>query len=401
MNKVRYDWPRFDADMKHKARSLKCTDLVRAHGLGRPGRQFSILCPCPDHDDSSPSCSIKEETWKCFGCGAGGDVLDLIGVLDELGSYDAQVRRALAYQGIDYDEERRAFLAASRSTGEVRLQTSTTKASSKTPRVSSRPKPSRHPEDADIVMSVLSRLELDATALEYLEGRGISGELARAHGLVSATYEEWSRAIERARVCYGAHAVERAGLIGVRGGAHPFVKHMLVIPYMGPEAPVGVRIRRLSHDETYGGAKYLGRRHGHNRVTTPYLGSASGWPQGVMPRRGLLWVVEGEFDALSLRACGRASLGVPGALTLDPQWVGSWSRAGGVVLLLDVGRDGVTASKELAHMVRSACIKIHGETWTETNLHVREVSGAKDANELLAEGALCALVREIEAELSA
>lgn len=31
---------------------------------------------CPFHQDKHPSLSIKNERWRCWGCGAGGDVID-------------------------------------------------------------------------------------------------------------------------------------------------------------------------------------------------------------------------------------------------------------------------------------------------------------------------------------
>jgi len=36
-------------------------------------------CPIPDHEDSSPSFAVYQESdrWYCFGCSRGGDVLDL------------------------------------------------------------------------------------------------------------------------------------------------------------------------------------------------------------------------------------------------------------------------------------------------------------------------------------
>lgn len=40
------------------------------------------VCRCPLHDDTHPSFSVYDgrdgkQRWKCFGCGRGGDALDL------------------------------------------------------------------------------------------------------------------------------------------------------------------------------------------------------------------------------------------------------------------------------------------------------------------------------------
>lgn len=49
------------------------------HQEPKPNR--NIRCPNQRHADTEPSCSVDYNTglWKCFGCGAQGDLLDLIG----------------------------------------------------------------------------------------------------------------------------------------------------------------------------------------------------------------------------------------------------------------------------------------------------------------------------------
>lgn len=39
------------------------------------GRQAP--CPSPDHDDHFPSCRVWESGFKCYGCSAGGSIIDL------------------------------------------------------------------------------------------------------------------------------------------------------------------------------------------------------------------------------------------------------------------------------------------------------------------------------------
>lgn len=45
-----------------------------------------VKCPLPSHSDTDPSCSINIHTgmWHCFGCGAGGDVFDLIKEIEDV-----------------------------------------------------------------------------------------------------------------------------------------------------------------------------------------------------------------------------------------------------------------------------------------------------------------------------
>lgn len=47
--------------------------------LKRVGERHEARCPLPDHDDRTPSFNVYEDTnsWFCFGCNHGGDVVDL------------------------------------------------------------------------------------------------------------------------------------------------------------------------------------------------------------------------------------------------------------------------------------------------------------------------------------
>ena len=64
--------------------------------------QGNMVC-CPFHADRTPSMKLNEDYFYCFGCGATGDVIDLVAKLFNLSSYDAA--KKLAYDfGIDPDK---------------------------------------------------------------------------------------------------------------------------------------------------------------------------------------------------------------------------------------------------------------------------------------------------------
>lgn len=48
----------------------------------------NMVC-CPFHADRTPSMKLNEDYFYCFGCGAHGDVIDLVVKLFNLSSYDA------------------------------------------------------------------------------------------------------------------------------------------------------------------------------------------------------------------------------------------------------------------------------------------------------------------------
>ena len=72
-------------------------DVLGRAGVAPPSNwdgaaDFLVCCPIPDHEDSTPSCVIHPHTdrFNCFGCGARGDVLELVMQVESIRS----VRRA-------------------------------------------------------------------------------------------------------------------------------------------------------------------------------------------------------------------------------------------------------------------------------------------------------------------
>ncbi len=69
---------------------------------------------CPFHDDRHPSLKLNPDFYYCFGCGARGDVIDLVAGLFDLSPYEA-ARKIAADFGIDTDKPpEAAALAKSR-----------------------------------------------------------------------------------------------------------------------------------------------------------------------------------------------------------------------------------------------------------------------------------------------
>lgn len=76
-------------------------DAARAYGL-RPVRGGWYCCPF--HHEKTPSFHFRGQRFHCFGCGAGGDVLDLVGRLLDLAPLEAakELKRAFGL-GMDMD----------------------------------------------------------------------------------------------------------------------------------------------------------------------------------------------------------------------------------------------------------------------------------------------------------
>lgn len=63
----------------------------------------NVMCSCPFHEDRHPSMKLNERYFYCFGCGATGDVIDLVARLFDLSSYEAAQKLAQDF-GIDPDK---------------------------------------------------------------------------------------------------------------------------------------------------------------------------------------------------------------------------------------------------------------------------------------------------------
>ena len=72
---------------------------VAAERYGLKANHAGMVC-CPFHDDHNPSLKLNEDYFYCFGCGAGGDVVELTRQLFDLRPYEAASKLAVDF-GVD------------------------------------------------------------------------------------------------------------------------------------------------------------------------------------------------------------------------------------------------------------------------------------------------------------
>ncbi len=72
---------------------------VAAEHYGLKANHAGMVC-CPFHDDRNPSLKLNEDYFYCFGCGAGGDVVELTRRLFNLRPYEAAGKLAVDF-GVD------------------------------------------------------------------------------------------------------------------------------------------------------------------------------------------------------------------------------------------------------------------------------------------------------------
>ena len=71
--------------------AVSVKEAVEYYGL--EVNRGNMVC-CPFHNDRTPSMKLNEDYFYCFGCGATGDVIDLVAKLFNLSSYDAAKKLA-------------------------------------------------------------------------------------------------------------------------------------------------------------------------------------------------------------------------------------------------------------------------------------------------------------------
>lgn len=80
--------------------TIQVRDAAEHYGLQV---NHSGMCRCPFHEDRHPSMKLNERYFYCFGCGATGDVIDLVARLFGLSSFEAAQKLAQDF-GIDPDK---------------------------------------------------------------------------------------------------------------------------------------------------------------------------------------------------------------------------------------------------------------------------------------------------------
>ena len=80
--------------------SVSVPEAAMAYGLNVTRHN---MARCPFHDDHHPSLKLNPDFYYCFGCGAKGDVIDLVAELFDLSPYEA-ARKIAEDFGIDPDK---------------------------------------------------------------------------------------------------------------------------------------------------------------------------------------------------------------------------------------------------------------------------------------------------------
>jgi DNA primase len=176
-------------------RATDIVDLVQTYvPLKRAGAQFRANCPF--HSEKSPSFYVNpaRQSFKCFGCGKGGDAITFVRDYENLPFMDA-VRRLAQKAGIQLREEEADPMAdqARRSKGKLL---------------------DLHREASEFFHELLMKSPDAAHAREYLKSRGFGSTMAKSWQVGwmpenAAVFLDWARSrkftgleLDRSGICY-------------------------------------------------------------------------------------------------------------------------------------------------------------------------------------------------------
>jgi len=155
--------------------------------LKKAGANFQALCPF--HNEKSPSFSVSpsKQFYHCFGCGAHGNAIGFL----------------MEYSGLAYPEAIRALAET------VGMQVPETRGRPEKPGAAEAPGLVQRMMDA--LSYYRAQLKKSKTAIDYLKGRGLSGEIAARYGLGYAP-DGWQN-LEAVFTDYATGPLKDTGLV--------------------------------------------------------------------------------------------------------------------------------------------------------------------------------------------
>ena len=246
--------------------------------LKRKGREFQASCPF--HDEKTPSFYVNSEkqVFKCWGCGAGGDVFNFVMRIEGVGFREA-LEMLARRGGVTLRQDAR-------------------------PRQDEREKASIYEVNAWAVTTYNQWL-LSAggrAAREYLESRRVSAETIERLQLGYAP-QGWDNLLKEARRAgWPQQALVDAGLAATNenGRTHDRFSERVLFPIQDPQSrPVGFGGRIMGQGEP----KYLntGETRVFHKGTLLYLAERA---KMSLRETRLAIVVEGYMDAIAAHECG-------------------------------------------------------------------------------------------------
>jgi len=298
-------------------------EIIERYGieLGPSGR--ALVGRCPFHDDGGrPNLYVypSTESWYCYRCSAGGDVITFVERIEDVRFREAVVRL----------------------TGERPVTSMATKRPIR--RDTSRPSPrlAWGPDERDCLAAAVelyhNRLLTDSSALEYVRGRGLDDGVIEACHLGYAAGDELAAYLRWRRI--PVQAALRVGLL--RAGGRELMAGRVVVPEIRGGQPIWLVGRTIEAQTD--GPKYLG---------LPGRKPLLGWEAAKDSQK--VFVVEGVFDWLTLLKWGYSALALVGT-HVRRAVLKSLTAFDRVYLVLDNDEAGEAAAETLAWTLGSRAV---------------------------------------------
>ncbi len=358
--------------------------------LKKTGRSYVGLCPF--HAEKTPSFNVRPDKglFRCFGCGASGDVFSFLMKMEGKTFPEALSELATRY-GVELPRRRPVDAQAQQQRSRML---------------------GLNESAASLYERNLWDQQKGGAGLAYWRARGLSDELAREFR-VGYALPDWHHL--SGKVIDQAPKLEDALSLGLlaRGKRGPFdvFRHRLVFPILGLDNKVrGFGARALGDED---GPKYLNSRQSpiYDKSEVLYgLAQARAQAQ----RAGQLLLVEGYFDVLSLVAAGfPTSVATCGTALTDGHAAVLRRFTSKVITIFDGDAAGRKASLRAARVLLAgdlAPYMVSLPAGQDPDSLVREqgaaamaklIEGARPSVEVLAEMALANAGEDVEARHAA
>ncbi len=315
--------------------AIDIVDLIGSYlTLRRAGSTFKGLCPF--HEEKTPSFTVSpaRQTFKCFGCGAGGDVFSFVQLRENVGF--AEAYRMLAERaGISLEPQRSA--GGSSGPGKQEL--------------------ARVNQWAQRVFRQNYAGPQGQAAREYAERRGLSAESIETFGLGFA-FDSFDGLISKAQAAgIALPLLEAAGLAKQRerGGHYDTFRNRLMFPIVDATGRIiGFGGRTLADDP----AKYL-----NSPATALFDKSVSlfglNLARQAMASAGRAIVVEGYTDCMMAHQFGfTETVATLGTAMTESHAAGLRRYTDRVVLLFDSDEAGQRAADRAISVTLSSGLDV-------------------------------------------
>jgi DNA primase catalytic core len=249
--------------------------------LRKAGATYKGLCPF--HQERTPSFIVTPSrgTFKCFGCGEGGDAISFVQRMDNLDFVGAIETLAKRF-GVELEYEEQSPEADKERRRRERLLQLLDRATV-------------------FYERQLWDTDAGAFARRYLESRGLGEEIARTFRL---GYAPGGPTLTRAAIAQGFTPEElvAAGLANTRG--NDYFNRRLLFPLADARGLVrGFQARVLFEDDPLAQAKYVNTREGDLFKKGDLLYGLDLARQAIA-KQGRAVIVEGNTDVIALRQAG-------------------------------------------------------------------------------------------------